>query len=514
MDITMRAINIFTVTRTDKIKYLRRYEKQMSGRDYYLPVKNWEIEGLRQLANHLFDKTKEVACLFFFYSFQIPKLGKEFDLLQISKDKVLNIELKSLPVEDEKIRRQLLLNRNYLALLGKDVYSFTYISSTDRLVRLTNSGRLVEADMEDLSKILKSKQDCICDSVEQLFGEEKYLLSPLSDPDRFLRRDYFLTSQQRDIRSKIIKNISKQETIQQKSAKGEVIKEGFRGKGFLVQGFTGFPGTGKTLLLYDLAMYYSDKQRVCILHFGPITDEMRRLDELLKRVDFVSQDEIADKMEGCALICVDEGHRMQGEFLEYFLNLTKEKQIPVVISYDDESSICPKERKWEMAKKLEEIPGYVKYSLTNRIRTNAPLSSFIRSMVHVTRNAVKRELPEVKLCYANDWKEAELFVKDFEQRGYIPISAKSEESMGQVTKSTTKVGVDVFCKEFQYVVMAFGDNLYYDEQGYLREKTEGKGKQVSRLFHGLNRAKKGVALVVVDNEAVFEMLLGILQGEE
>ena len=31
----------------------------------------------------------------FFYSFQIPRLGKEFDLLQIKDEQIVNIELKS-----------------------------------------------------------------------------------------------------------------------------------------------------------------------------------------------------------------------------------------------------------------------------------------------------------------------------------------------------------------------------------------------------------------------------------
>ena len=51
---------------------------------------------------------EEVPLLRFFYSFQIPRLGKEFDLLQIKDGQILNIELKSGAVPDHAIRRQLL----------------------------------------------------------------------------------------------------------------------------------------------------------------------------------------------------------------------------------------------------------------------------------------------------------------------------------------------------------------------------------------------------------------------
>ena len=61
------------------------------------------MKGLvKQLEGHM----KEVYALRFFYSFQIPKLGKEFDLLQIKEDQILNLELKSGIVSDEAIRKQ------------------------------------------------------------------------------------------------------------------------------------------------------------------------------------------------------------------------------------------------------------------------------------------------------------------------------------------------------------------------------------------------------------------------
>lgn len=64
---------------------------------------------------------EEVYKLRLFYSFQIPKLGKEFDLLQIKDDQIVNIELKSGSVSDEAIRRQLIQNRYYLSVFGKPI---------------------------------------------------------------------------------------------------------------------------------------------------------------------------------------------------------------------------------------------------------------------------------------------------------------------------------------------------------------------------------------------------------
>ena len=110
----------------------------MSKREYFLKIKDWEIEGLTALCSRLMKCGASIGMLDFFYSYTIPKLGKEFDLLRINDDTVINIELKSHNVENDRIKRQLMLNRSYLSSLDRSIRSYTYISSEDRLVRLSN----------------------------------------------------------------------------------------------------------------------------------------------------------------------------------------------------------------------------------------------------------------------------------------------------------------------------------------------------------------------------------------
>ena len=56
---------------------------------------------MKALTAELETCMEDVYALRFFYSFQIPRLGKEFDLLQIKEDQIINIELKSGVVSDE-----------------------------------------------------------------------------------------------------------------------------------------------------------------------------------------------------------------------------------------------------------------------------------------------------------------------------------------------------------------------------------------------------------------------------
>ena len=96
----MRPLNIYALTRVKEEQTLGRLEKQLSRRGRMLKIKQWEIEGLRAFSDHLCRVWEDASELDFYFSFTMPKLGKEFDLLRINDDSVINIELKSGNVTD------------------------------------------------------------------------------------------------------------------------------------------------------------------------------------------------------------------------------------------------------------------------------------------------------------------------------------------------------------------------------------------------------------------------------
>ena len=76
----------------------------MSLRRRFLHVKQWEMVSLKAFCDHVTDCVGNAVLFDFYYSFEIPKLGKEFDLLRISDDMVVNVELKSFPVGDDSVK--------------------------------------------------------------------------------------------------------------------------------------------------------------------------------------------------------------------------------------------------------------------------------------------------------------------------------------------------------------------------------------------------------------------------
>ena len=455
----MKSISIYTITRNQNIECLQKLERQLSGRTYFLKMREWELESMKALVRELEVHMQDVHALRFFYSFQVPRLGKEFDLLQIKDDQIVNIELKSGKVSDEAVRKQLLQNRYYLSVQGKFIQSYTYISSQERLVRLNNHDHIVEADWDQLCLALQRQSKDYEGDIEDLFQAEMYLFSPVTEPERFLNKEYFLTSQQKDIERRILDKIRK-------------VKYGYFW-------FSGLPGTGKTLLLYDIAMKLSVHQKVCMIHCGETGKEWKILHDRLLRIAFLSDSQLEEcpDLKEYSAILVDEAHLLSVKELHRILELSEKH--PVIFSGDDEDMISDEEMDRTMLREIEHLPDIQSFHLTNRIRTNAELSSFIQNMMHLPEKRMVRYYPHIQVVYANDDEEAGILLKGYQNQ----------------------------------LVFIIDERYYYDEKGYLREQRQKHQKPtaVRTLFHRLNEAREEFAIIVKGNEAVYEVLLDLLQ---
>lgn len=455
----MKSISIYAITRNQNIECLQKLERQLSGRTYFLKMREWELESMKALVRELEMHIQDVHALRFFYSFQVPRLGKEFDLLQIKDDQIVNIELKSGKVSDEAVRKQLLQNRYYLSVQGKMIQSYTYISSQERLVRLNNHDHIVEVDWDQLCLALQRQSKDYEGDIEDLFQAEMYLFSPVTEPERFLNKEYFLTSQQKDIERRILDKIRK-------------VKYGYFW-------FSGLPGTGKTLLLYDIAMKLSVHQKVCMIHCGETGKEWKILHDRLLRIAFLSDSQLEEcpDLKEYSAILVDEAHLLSVKELHRILELSEKH--PVIFSGDDEDMISDEEMDRTMLREIEHLPDIQSFHLTNRIRTNAELSSFIQNMMHLPEKRMVRYYPHIQVVYANDEEEAGILLKGYQNQ----------------------------------LVFIIDERYYYDEKGYLREQRQKHQKPtaVRTLFHRLNEAKEEFAIIVKRNEAVYEVLLELLQ---
>ena len=144
--------------------------------------------------------------------------------------------------------------------------------------------------------------------------------------------------------------------------------------------------------------------------------------------------------------------------------------------------------------------------MTNRIRTNAELSSFIQNMLDLSRRKGQKGYPNIEVVYANDDTEAVCLMQGYARRGYLYQNPAMR---------------DVNC-----LVAVLDEQYYYDEDGYLRAgkiseasyeitritTSEGRKSNVRLLFSSAESGKKKkLAIVIEDNPSVYDTILDILQ---
>lgn len=182
----------------------------------------------------------------FLFGYVVPQLNKEFDLLKITESSCLNIELKSGDVSTEKIKRQLRQNTHYLKLLNKQaLLSFLFVSSTMSAFTLDEHNEVVEASLNDLSDVINTLVGIDKIDLDKVFLPSNILVSPLNSTERFLQEDYLLTEHQENIKKAVL----------------SYVETDTQGR---FAGITGGPGTGKTLLIYDIAREIAKSKKILI----------------------------------------------------------------------------------------------------------------------------------------------------------------------------------------------------------------------------------------------------------
>jgi len=173
--------------------------------DYHaIKIKNSELKDLQVLVDNFKLMSKNIS-LFdkYFIGYTIPQIGKEFDLLRIDKDTIVNIEIKRQSTVD-RILAQLQRNTYYLSFLKKDVQCYTFVASENKLYFLSKRNVLLEVNFSQLLRILVSQDVKRIDNIDSYFNPSNYLISPFNSTQEFIKRKYFLTLQQDEIKANIL----------------------------------------------------------------------------------------------------------------------------------------------------------------------------------------------------------------------------------------------------------------------------------------------------------------------
>ena len=496
----MRAMNLYLLSRAAGGDRFSKLARELTGSAYEKQYSVHEAQSLRALTNGIAAVLKNRAeegenwiCRLdgFYFSFTIAHISKEFDLLKISGDgeAVLNIELKSENVEESRILKQLSQNRYYLSHISRSIYSFTYVMETDTVYSLNDKGHMRVCSMEDLADVLcrPAFSGYVEKDLDQYFRASDYLISPAAEPDRFLSGSYFLTNQQAEFKRRIL----------------EVLAETGSGADRPRIAVRGTAGTGKTLLLFDLAMTLSKKKKVLLITGGSLQRGHRILDERLRNV-FIRTAECFTEGEEWDYLLLDEANRISDPVMEQIMVYAVYCGVPLIMAYDPHvlTDACGK-----LAEAEKRILAYSTLLLefTGNIRINRPMFSFLQNLFHTKEKSRSIDYSCVDVLFAGSGEEAAAILSYYMEKGYRKITLPGEcrEICGGLREE------DIVGNEFDNIALILDKRFYYDSDKRLQCRGEAAEDALNLLYEGISRTRERLCILVLEDEELFDRILGV-----
>lgn len=495
----MKAINLKTLidsyeslSQSILSSYLSIYGIRIAEKGKNDGIKAHEVDVIKSFVSQFDDKESRMSLLDNFYvGYKIPQIGKEFDLLRINKDSVVNVELKS-KANEEKILTQLRRNEYYLKFLDKRIVLFTYVQNTNTLYQLNQTGYLETTTFDILSnELLKENHEI--GNIDNLFNPSNYLVSPFNNTEKFIADEYFLTGQQEEIEAQIFKVLD--------SPKFEVVA------------LTGSAGTGKTLLTYDIAKKLRERgEEVLILHCGILNEGQKMLRDRYKWNICQAKDIKKDDLCKYRVIIVDESQRIYKRQFDLLVATAKEQNLKILFSYDEKQYLHNAEKSRAISDRVSDLTQMV-FNLTDKIRTNKEIASFIASLFDCRRSLSNTGYPNIDIYYCSTAKDVIALSESLSDKGWkVPRYTPGTRSIfnyqvyGMAGEDSAH---SVIGQEFDKVVAVIDGTFKYDDSGQLIASNPYYSQR-QMLYQILTRVRLKLSIIILNNEPMLERCLKIL----
>lgn len=463
---------------------------------YGVEIKDYEIKDLNELVRRLRGSGCSVANLSnFFVGYKIPQISKEFDLLRFGQKNIINIELKG-DASVEKIKKQLSRNKYYLSFIGKEVLAFTFVFKTKELYFLASDGNLEKAGFAELTALIDDQTADFSCNPDKLFNPSDFLVSPFNSTNKFLAEEYFLTHQQEHIKDQISAAISV-------SVKAQFFS------------IMGGAGTGKTLLTYDIAKrLLKNNQKPLIIHCGSLNKGQEALIEAGWEITSIRNYAKYD-FQNFDLVIIDEAQRIYQSQLEAIIEKIELAKCGCIFSHDKLQTLSKHEKFGDLCTKILAIPLIEKFNLSEKIRANKEIASFIKMLFFKNWSETLIGRENIEINYFNDSQDAKDYLSGLDERHWVVLrftpSQYNNEHHEEYSNDADVTSHKVIGQEFDGVAVTIDKFFSYDGKGELIYRGYAYYDPPKMLFQNITRARKRLNLVIISNEELLNRCIEILQ---
>lgn len=488
----MKSINVLSLVQAHNTLSTSEFEN--FTKYYSIAIKNDEIHDLKRLTSEIHKTLPFVNVLNNFYvGYKIQHISKEFDLLRFGSNYIINIELKNDSTED-KITKQLIQNSYYLSHVNRVIHNFCYVASTNTLYKLNSAGELVTVNINFLIQLLTHQDLLKIGSPDSLFNPSEYLVSPFNSTDKFVDGKYFLTNQQEYFKNKIL------------------LKLNINPIAFIA--LTGGPGTGKTLLTYDIIKSIKNIKRTLIVHCGQLNEGHHKLIKLGWNIIAVKHLRSCG-LNGFDVVVVDETQRIYPSLFEQLIIDAKEANTSCIFSYDKQQTLSAAETRSDIEGKINAISGIDKFTLSDKIRTNKEIAGFIKVLFNNKRNnVILSNCGNIDFEFFSNLANVENYIELLSSDGWevlkLTPSQYNKEYHVSYSHPSSKTSHNVIGQEFDNVAVVVDEFFSYDANGLLTYNSTTYYDSVKMLFQNITRTRKRLKLIIIRNTQVLNRCLSVL----
>lgn len=475
----MKSINIISLVQAHSSLEPVEYSSYIEH--YGIDIKNNEVEDLRYLVSSMYEVLPFINIFNNFYvGYKIQHISKEFDLLRFGSDYIINVEIKN-SSDEVKIKKQLKRNKYYLSHINRVVHNFTYVVKNNQLYKLDESEELELVSFNLLTKLLINQVLLALDTPDSLFNPSDFLVSPFNSTDKFINNQYFLTNQQEDIKEQVISKVS-------------------NGAMAFIS-INGGPGTGKTLLTYDIIKHVKSTHNTLIVHCGQLNQGHVRL--IQNGWNIISIKSLKS-YNLCAvnLVVVDETQRIYARLFEQLVTDANTHNISCIFSYDKQQTLSSREHLADIETKINGVKGIVKFKLSEKIRTNKEIAGFIKVLFNSMRTDVKfNNFGNIDFDFFTDLTTVKDYLQLIRNDGWevlkLTPSLYDKEHHESYANAESKTSHTVIGQEFDNVAVVIDEFFSYDASGMLIYRSRTYYDSVKMLFQNITRTRKRLKLIII-----------------